>query len=110
MRTGFVLMLAAPLVLWGCKDDEARGSPRFTYLPVSWAPEVMVSGCDGYGLGTVRVDNDLDFAETCLPVRLGCSDTRTAGCGEGRFAASFTHTTEPGHPNGGDDRAALQEK
>lgn len=69
--------------LSGCVDDKAD---RYVhYLPAP--PEgVMVRGCDGYPLGTVRVDMDGGKPGMCNPVKTGCNETGGPGCGEGYFA------------------------
>lgn len=104
--------LAAGLA--GCEGEVRRGGSDYHYYPLSMDERIMVEGCDGYTLGTVRVNKLTGDGGTCLPLRAGCNDTRSPGCGQGRFAKFFNQgdsTTEPGHPNEGvDDRAAQQEK
>ena len=58
---------------------------RHAYYPVTIDETVVVRGCDGYTLGTVRVDNKDGTSAMCMPLKAGCNDTREPGCGEGRF-------------------------
>lgn len=58
-------------------------------IPLSDQESVMVMGCDGFALGTARVDTVSGEATTCVFPRVGCSGARKAGCGLGKFAESF---------------------
>lgn len=84
----YVVWAAALGLLIGGSTPGAAEVQRYLYYPVSFHPSVMVAGCDGYGLGTIRVDRLRDEAATCFPLRLGCNDTRDAGCEYGKFATS----------------------
>lgn len=74
------------LALVACGDV----SNRYAYFPVTTDEEATVRGCDGYALGTVRVDRSNGTATTCIPLRSACNDTRDAGCGEERFGTSVS--------------------
>ena len=75
--------------LCACGPDAAEAARRYDYHPLSMDKDLMVSGCDGYTLGTVRIDRKSGASTVCTPLRAGCSDTQTPGCGEGKFAARF---------------------
>jgi hypothetical protein len=79
-----VMMTCATLVACGVST-----SNRYDYYPLTMDDSVMVRGCDGYTIGTIRVDRSDGSAMTCFPLKAGCNDTRDEGCGEGRFSTSF---------------------
>lgn len=81
-----IFFLASCAAFAACGDSEPN---RYDYYPLTMDESVMVRGCDGYSLGTIRVDRTDGTAMTCFPTKAGCNNTRDAGCGEGTFATSF---------------------
>lgn len=69
--------------LSGCAYGKAD---RYIHYPPTSPEVMMVRGCDGYPLGTVRVDKDSGKPAMCIPVKPGCNDTAEPGCGEGYFS------------------------
>ena len=81
------------VIIFGCVLTGAAacggGADRYVYYPIpNPDASVMVKGCDGFSLGTVRVDTLTNRALVCTPNRIGCNDTRDEGCGEGSFAST----------------------
>lgn len=78
-------LLPIVMTLAACREADSK---RYDYYPLIMHDSVMVRGCDGYALGTVRVDRDDGTTTTCIPLKRGCDDARDAGCGEGRFGSN----------------------
>lgn len=88
---GLVLVCAATLS--ACEPDDAVVVSRYNDHPLSMDEDLKVTGCDGYTLGTVRVDKATGSSTVCMPLRAGCSSTKEAGCEEGTFSTRFTPNT-----------------
>lgn len=87
----FVVPLCSALAACGESEGDA-----YAHYPLTMDEAVKVRGCDGYTLGTIRVYRKDGTAATCLPLKIGCNDTRERGCGEGRWAgASAVRAGEP---------------
>lgn len=76
-------------LLSGCWHGDAVGH---VYYPPTSAEVMKVHGCDGYPLGTVRVDKATGKPAMCIPAKLGCNDTSEPGCGEGYFSTGKIRT------------------
>ncbi|HEX2842102.1 hypothetical protein [Hyphomicrobium sp.] len=83
-RVSFLLVLSC-LAITGCNETN---SDRYSYYPLTMDEGTIVRGCDGYSLGTVRMDNANGTSAMCIAANEGCNDTREPGCGERRFVGS----------------------